>query len=72
MSRETPKREYGTVKFWSNSWGYLIRDNGGEDAFVHRREVHNRADLTAGDEVSFFVSETGTKGKPEAFDVRLL
>jgi len=39
---------------------------------VHRREVNGRKDLTAGDEVSFYVSEIGTKGKPEAFDVRLL
>jgi cold shock CspA family protein len=71
MTREAPKRERGYIKVWNAIWGFVTRDGGG-DAFVHRREVHNRVDLAAGDEVSFFVSEVGTKGRPEAFDVMLL
>ena len=55
-------REKGTIERWNveKGFGFIKRANGGEDAFVHKRECGGR-DLVKGQVVSF-VSEEGPKG----------
>ena len=55
-------REKGTVKKWNaeKGFGFIGRVNGGDDAFVHKKECGGK-DLVAGQAVSF-VFEEGPKG----------
>ena len=57
-----PAREKGTVKKWNaeKGFGFIGRVNGGDDAFVHKKECGGK-DLVAGQAVSF-VFEEGPKG----------
>jgi CspA family cold shock protein len=63
----------GTVK-WFNSekgYGFIEQENGGDDLFVHFRQVNNsgngRVELNDGQQVTFEVGE-GQKG-PQAQNV---
>jgi len=64
-------RESGTVKWFNDQkgFGFITRDNGGKDVFVHQTAI--KADgfrtLTEGDRVSFDV-EQAAKG-PSATNV---
>ena len=55
-------REMGTVKRWNveKGFGFIGRANGGDDAFVHKKECGGK-DLVEGQVVSF-VFEAGLKG----------
>ncbi|KAF6231745.1 hypothetical protein HO173_010047 [Letharia columbiana] len=55
-------REMGTVKRWNaeKGFGFIGRANGGDDAFVHKKECGGK-DLVEGQAVSF-VFEEGPKG----------
>ena len=59
---EESLREMGVVKRWNaeKGFGFIGRDGGGDDAFVHRKECGGR-DLIEGQGVSF-VFEEGVKG----------
>ncbi len=61
----------GTVKYYDDArgFGFLARDDGGPDTFVHRSALGG-ADIAVGDRIQFDV-EQGPKG-PRAFDVKLL
>ena len=55
--------EYGKVKWFNDEkgFGFITRESGEKDVFVHRNNVENLADnesLKDGDEVEFSVSET--------------
>jgi CspA family cold shock protein len=69
-------RVTGRVKFFrENGYGFIAPDNGGEDIFVHRSDLHEscRADqgltLVEGQRVSFDITQHA-KG-PKAINVRL-
>ena len=55
-------REMGTIKRWNaeKGFGFIGRANGGDDAFVHKKECGDK-DLVQGQVVSF-VFEEGPKG----------
>ena len=55
-------RETGTIQRWNaeKGFGFIGRANGGEDAFVHKKDCGGK-DLVKGQAVSFVV-ETGPKG----------
>ncbi|CAD6586950.1 MAG: hypothetical protein ASARMPRED_002886 [Alectoria sarmentosa] len=55
-------REMGTIKRWNaeKGFGFIGRANGGDDAFVHKKECGGK-DLVEGQAVSF-VFEEGPKG----------
>ena len=55
-------RETGTIKRWNaeKGFGFISRTNGGDDAFVHKRECGGK-DLVEGQAVSFIFQE-GPKG----------
>jgi len=65
--------ENGTVKWFDSEkgFGFIQRDNGGKDVFVHYRQINNdgydRVSLNEGQIVSFEVTE-GDRG-PQAENV---
>jgi CspA family cold shock protein len=73
--RPTPERVKGRIKWFSQqkSYGFIKRDDGLRDVFVHRSAFRTRSDaywVRDGDIVDFKV-EQGRKG-PRAVDVVLL
>jgi len=65
----------GTIKWFNKDkgFGFIGQDNGGEDVFVHYRQLSNyedRASLNDGQKVIFEIGE-GEKG-PQAENVRPL
>lgn len=67
-------RETGTVKWFKDDkgYGFITRDNNGEDAFVHHTEINmrGRRTLQLGQKVEFDVVQ-GPKG-PKAENVTVL
>ncbi|PIZ05213.1 MAG: cold-shock protein [Gammaproteobacteria bacterium CG_4_10_14_0_8_um_filter_38_16] len=65
-------RETGVVKWFNDQkgFGFITRDNGGEDVFVHHKAINatGRRTLHEGDRVEFTVVK-GDKGF-QAEDVR--
>ncbi len=55
----------GTVKFFNNAkgYGFIVQDGGGEDVFVHFREIQGEGfkTLDENQKVSFEIEE-GAKG----------
>jgi cold shock protein len=60
-----PQQETGTVKWFNDAkgFGFISRDNGGDDLFVHFREIQSQGfkSLAEGQKVSFNVTQ-GQKG----------
>jgi CspA family cold shock protein len=67
---------HGTVKWFNDEkgYGFIQQDNGGNDVFVHFRQVNNpdggRVSLQEGQKVTFEIGE-GMKG-PQAENVTAL
>jgi cold shock protein len=59
------QQETGTVKWFNDAkgFGFISRDNGGDDLFVHFREIQSQGfkSLAEGQKVSFNVTQ-GQKG----------
>jgi CspA family cold shock protein len=59
------KAETGTVKWFNDAkgFGFISRDNGGDDLFVHFRSIQSSGfkSLVEGQKVSFSVTQ-GQKG----------
>jgi CspA family cold shock protein len=55
--------ETGIVKWYSESkgFGFIERDTGAKDVFVHHSEISNASSLTEGERVDFTVKQ-GSKG----------
>jgi cold shock CspA family protein len=73
------KRDYGQIIFWADdkNYGFVRRDAGERDVFVHRDEFDVPAgeDIRIGDRVSYVVGADQRNGKPPricAKSVRLL
>jgi len=64
----------GTVKWFNDSkgYGFISRENGEKDAFVHHRSIQGEGykSLAEGQKVEFQI-EAGPKG-PQAINVRKL
>ena len=63
----------GTVAWYDDrrGFGFLNRDDDGDDVFVHANQVKKSGiQLSQHDRVSFNLAEH--RGKPEAVDLRLL
>ncbi len=68
------ERIIGRVVMWNKSkaFGFVERDDGGKDCFVHIADVRPKGtELSVGDAISFVVGE-GRGGKLAAYEVRLL
>lgn len=69
-------RERGSVKWFNEQkgFGFIVRENGGKDAFVHFSGIrkakgdNSRVNLYEGDEVEFTMDDSSPKG-PSATDV---
>ncbi|MCW3975544.1 MAG: cold shock domain-containing protein [Candidatus Bathyarchaeota archaeon] len=62
----------GTIKFFNSprGYGFISQNEGGKDAYVHRDDVLDSAELNEGDRVSFDVV-TESRG-PKAKNVKKL
>jgi len=61
--------ETGVVDWFGDQYGFVRRDGGGDDLFVHRANVRRHGALEAGDAVEFVVAWDGRVGRLEARDV---
>ncbi|RDS80843.1 cold-shock protein [Dyella monticola] len=68
------QQETGTVKWFNDSkgFGFISRDQGGDDLFVHFREIQSQGfkSLAEGQKVSFKVTQ-GQKGL-QASEVKVI
>ncbi|GLQ90777.1 cold-shock protein [Dyella flagellata] len=68
------QQETGTVKWFNDAkgFGFISRDQGGDDLFVHFREIQSQGfkSLAEGQKVSFNVTQ-GQKGL-QASQVRVI
>ncbi|MFO1183198.1 MAG: DEAD/DEAH box helicase [Bauldia sp.] len=63
----------GTVKFFNGKkgFGFIARDGGGADIFVHVRELSGLSGLKEGQRVAFETRMDEQRGKPSAVNVRV-
>ncbi len=62
----------GTVKFFNSfrSYGFISNPEGGKDAYVHKDDILDNAELNEGDKVSYEI-EQESRG-PRAKNVKKL
>ncbi|MHA2315045.1 MAG: cold shock domain-containing protein [Candidatus Hermodarchaeia archaeon] len=63
--------EKGTIKWFNaeSNYGFITRDNGDPDVWVHGDEVEGGKTLAKGDNVTFELKEDN--GRPKAHKVKL-
>ena len=67
----TATRIQGFVKTWkANGWGFIYGQDG-DNYFVHYRSLRDRRSLVP-DQLVEFTGIPGSKGRPEAKDVRVV
>ncbi|MFX1565856.1 MAG: cold shock domain-containing protein [Promethearchaeota archaeon] len=61
--------EHGKIKWFDTerNYGFIERENGDSDVFVHGDDVEGRVTLTTGDSVAFELKEGN--GRPKAAKV---
>ena len=64
----------GTVLHYNQDrgFGFIARDGGGADVFVHARDLLNADELRADQRVSFEIATDHRHTKPRADQVRVL
>jgi cold shock protein len=77
MSQETEMDNTtleGRVKHWREDagWGFIKRDDGQPDIFLHRTQVVGDHPPCVGDRVRFEIGASQRSGKPEAKRVVLI
>ncbi len=59
LERQEPQRRRGTVRWYDTRKGYgFVRDEEGQDVFVHRSAFRHQGRLRAGQRVEYTLSET--------------
>ena len=63
--------EKGTIKWFNpeSNYGFIQRDNGDADVWVHGDEIEGDKNLNKGDNVTFEIQEG--EGRPKATKVKL-
>jgi CspA family cold shock protein len=63
----------GEVKFWNDErgFGFLKRDDGQADVFVHASQLLGTCNLTAGQSVEFDLGRIPSNDRPCAVSVRV-
>jgi CspA family cold shock protein len=63
--------EKGTIKWFNpeSNYGFIQRDNGDADVWVHGDEIEGNKGLNKGDNVTFEIKEG--EGRPKATKVKL-
>ena len=64
----------GTVKFFSEAkgFGFIERDDGEEDAFVHLNQIGDGQLLEEGQRVEFTMGENPRNGRTRAENVKVV
>jgi CspA family cold shock protein len=65
---------HGTVKkyFCERDFGFITRDDGADDLFVHVNHLENADFLLSGRKVSFDVEKSPKSGKLQAVNVHVV
>lgn len=63
----------GTVKRWysGRGFGFIRRDDGAGDVFLHIKQVSNRREPWVGDAVSFEIGTDPKTGRPAAVNAEV-
>jgi len=67
--------EQGTVQYFKDTYGFIRRDEGGPDIFVHWTDIegmNGHKKLEPGQRVAYNVTISERNNKPKAVNVRVI